>query len=908
MPRQHFLSATLLFVALPALADNVNMYFDSASSGATWNDSTTANWSATPGGPYTSVIGTYNIANFEGTGAAVNSAGVNVNGLAFNANGYTIQSGAVNFGSPGGGPAVTVATGVLATITSNIGKAGGSTYLRKEGEGALSITGASVQLDSLTVNTGTFQFNGGTMAFGAGLNLGNTAVAGTGVFALDGGTVNVTGGNNIFSNNATASSVFTQTGGTFNLTGGGYLYMGNQGAPVQTVAISGGVFNAANTGSQFLAIRGNASITVSGTAAATFNNLQIGHPTVGGAGTVNLDGGSLTLASMGRNNGTGTFNFNGGLLRASADSATYFQNLTRANVRDGGARIDTQAFNTTIAQVLAHSDIGGDAATDGGLTKSGAGILTLTSGANTYTGATTINQGTIDVRTAVGSLPSASAVTVAGGAALTHTLNGATIANSVSGNGTWTLNVLSGAINNFGLTGTNAGFTGAINIGAGARLIVGSGWTTAAGIPNASAVIQVANGGSVYYFGGSGALNNPITLNGDGVAEGAPGPYGALRVDGGVTYGGHVTLGSNARIGSQSGHGILSGGVTIGANTLTLNTSNSNLTFTGNLTSSAAGAVVKTGTFTAILGGDNSGLLGTVTVTLSNMFLNSATAASASAAWVVNAGTLANTLAGTPTHNLGSFGGSGGSLGNNVGGSAVTYSIGALGTDTTYSGTIVNTIGGGGTTALTKVGGGSLTLAGANSYTGNTLVSGGTLVISGSTATAGLIQVSSGATLGGGGSGGVATVADLGVLAPGHTGDNHLLLAELTLSNDAVLRFDLDAPLADPMSIVPDAASDHVATSGALMLDGKLRINALAGFGTPVSGNRWLLMTADSGVADGVLEVDTLNSPALSGGLSYLIDADSNPGYVYLAVVPEVGTASLFLLGLAALLRARKRR
>jgi fibronectin-binding autotransporter adhesin len=908
MPRQTLLSATLLFGTLPALADDVNMYFDSATSGATWDNATTANWSLTSAGPYNSTIGVWNIANFEGTGAAVNSAGVNVNGIAFNTNGYTIQSGAVTFGSPSGGPAATVATGVSATITSDIGKAGGGTHLRKEGAGALTITGASVQLDSLTVNAGTFQFNGGTMAFGNGLNLGNTAVAGTGVFALDGGTVNVTGGNNIFSNNAAASSVFTQTGGTFNLTGGGYLYMGNQAAPVQTIAVSGGVFNAANTGAQYLAIRGNASITVSGTASATFNNLQIGHPSVGGAGTVNLDGGSLTLASMGRNNGTGTFNFNGGLLRASAASATYFQNLTRANVRNGGARIDTQAFNTTIAQVLAHSDVGGDAATDGGLTKSGAGILTLTSGANTYTGATTINEGTVDVRTAVGSLPSASAVTVAGGAALTHTLNGATIANSVSGGGTWTLNVVSGAINNFTLTGTNAGFTGALNIGAGARLIIGSGWTTAAGLPGATAVVQVANGGAVYHTAGSGSMSNPITINGDGVAEGAPGPYGALRVDGGSTYTGAVTLGGNARIGGAGGHGTLTGNVTIGAHTLTLNTSNSNLTFTGNLTSTAAGAVVKTGNFTTILGGDNSGLLGTVTVAQSNLFLNSATAASASAAWVVNLGNLANTLAGNPTYSLGSLGGTGGSLGNNVGGSAVTYSIGALGTDTTYAGNIVNTIGGGGTTAITKVGGGSLTLAGANSYTGNTLVSGGTLVISGSTATAGLIQVSSGATLGGGGSGGLATVADLGVLAPGHTGDNHLLLAELNLSGDAVLRFDLDAPLADPMSIVPDAASDHVATTGALMLDGKLRINALAGFGTPVSGNRWLLMTANGGVADGVLEVDTLNSPALSGGLSYLIDADSNPGYVYLAVVPEGGTATLFLLGLAALLRARKRR
>ena len=39
--------------------------------------------------------------------------------------------------------------------------------------------------------------------------------------------------------------------------------------------------------------------------------------------------------------------------------------LTAANVRNGGAVIDTNGFNDTIGQALVHSSIGGDNATDG---------------------------------------------------------------------------------------------------------------------------------------------------------------------------------------------------------------------------------------------------------------------------------------------------------------------------------------------------------------------------------------------------------------------------------------------------------------------------------------------------------------------------------------------------------------
>jgi autotransporter-associated beta strand protein len=67
------------------------------------------------------------------------------------------------------------------------------------------------------------------------------------------------------------------------------------------------------------------------------------------------------------------------------------------------------------------------------------------------------------------------------------------------------------------------------------------------------------------------------------------------------------------------------------------------------------------------------------------------------------------------------------------GATAKTWQIGALGLSTTFAGTIVDGAGSSSTTApthITKVGAGTLTLSGLNTYTGNTTINEGTLSIS----------------------------------------------------------------------------------------------------------------------------------------------------------------------------------
>ena len=101
-------------------------------------------------------------------------------------------------------------------------------------------------------------------------------------------------------------------------------------------------------------------------------------------------GGDFTARSVapnGSGSGTTVFKFNGGILRARSDNATFFQGLSQTLVQAGGANIDDGGFTIAIAQNL----LDGGAA--GGLNKIGGGTLLL-NGANTYTGSTVVGNGT----------------------------------------------------------------------------------------------------------------------------------------------------------------------------------------------------------------------------------------------------------------------------------------------------------------------------------------------------------------------------------------------------------------------------------------------------------------------------------------------------------------------------------
>ncbi|MBN2580338.1 MAG: autotransporter-associated beta strand repeat-containing protein, partial [Pirellulales bacterium] len=125
------------------------------------------------------------------------------------------------------------------------------------------------------------------------------------------------------------------------------------------------------------------------------------------SGTVNLNKGGQIVANKIFTGGAAlqsVVNFDGGLLRAkSSDSAgnELINNnggavVFKLNVKDGGARIDTQAYADTITEPLLHDS--GASAEDGGLYKTGTGTLILSQDPQ-YTGDTTVNKGALIVGT-----------------------------------------------------------------------------------------------------------------------------------------------------------------------------------------------------------------------------------------------------------------------------------------------------------------------------------------------------------------------------------------------------------------------------------------------------------------------------------------------------------------------------
>jgi len=234
------------------------------------------------------------------------------------------------------------------------------------------------------------------------------------VIAKDGAKINPIG-NPTF---GIGSKLKLQTGSVY--TSGGSVIVGGQTTDGSTteVTVEGGSLNIAGSSIALILANVNSATNAYSNTIVTLSSGSITNSSTGGGirfggssktatnnsnvnGTFNLDGGVLTTARIYESDGTvstaynSTFNFNGGTLKAlatTANGATFLQTLNTANVKAGGALIDTNGANITIGQALVADTV----STGGGLTKLGAGTLTLT-GANTYTGSTLVSAGTLSV-------------------------------------------------------------------------------------------------------------------------------------------------------------------------------------------------------------------------------------------------------------------------------------------------------------------------------------------------------------------------------------------------------------------------------------------------------------------------------------------------------------------------------
>jgi autotransporter-associated beta strand protein len=378
--------ALVSVIALAATAHGAALTWDTVAGDGTTITAGSGNWNTTDivwndagsdvAWTQTSATVPLNSAIFggsDGTYAITVATGVATSALTFNASGYTLSASSTRTVTLGttGSTTLTLGAGKSATVGTNVIVSPPSgTALNIAGAGTLTIGGTNSQVRTLSNNL-TF---------------------------TSGPTVNVNTGGTLSSTSQLVLGTSTSSNSV--VVNGGAVSAGTAGTTA-SAAQNIVLFNATSVGGTTLTLTsGSVTNLATGQASGGESGLRFGSTTTHTNAvdtTVNLNGGTLSVARVYEGNtGSGlnsTFNFNGGLLRVTAgagNAANYMSGLNTASVKSGGARIDTNGVETTIAQALL--DGGGG----GGLTKEGNGTLHLT-GANTYTGATTINGGKLGI-------------------------------------------------------------------------------------------------------------------------------------------------------------------------------------------------------------------------------------------------------------------------------------------------------------------------------------------------------------------------------------------------------------------------------------------------------------------------------------------------------------------------------
>ncbi len=229
--------------------------------------------------------------------------------------------------------------------------------------------------------------------------------------------------------------------------------------------------------------------------------------------------------------GNTVFNFNGGILRARNNNPNYFGGISQALVQTGGANIDDGGFAITIKQNLL--DGGGG----GGLTKIGAGTLTLNS-ANTYTGGTVVSNGILNI---TGSLTGNGSVQVVAG-----TLSGSgTIAGSVviQTGGTLSPGAVIGAPTTLTLQ-NNLTLTGNLQIEVNKSLAVSNDVVNVVGTLNnvGTGTLTLVNSGPAYAAGDRFYLFNQPLVNGGGLTLSLATPGNGLAWSNELSVNGSITV------------------------------------------------------------------------------------------------------------------------------------------------------------------------------------------------------------------------------------------------------------------------------------------------------------------------------------------------------------------------------
>ncbi|MGL4634998.1 MAG: beta strand repeat-containing protein [Beijerinckiaceae bacterium] len=748
---------------------------------------------------------------WDGTITLGSAARINADSGTFHLNG-TINNG---------GHLLTVGGAGETTALGVISGAGG---LTKDGAGIFDLRGSNTYTGTTTINSGVIIIGGGTgLADGARVtvNVGGNyqlnsddtigSLEGSGSVFLNGKNL-TTGGDN---SSSTFSGVIGGTG-NFTTAGSGTQTLSGANTYTGTTTVSGGTLRIEN-GSALGTTEGGTTVEA-GAALAIAGGIAVGAEALTLNGSGIADGGALRNIS-GNNIWNGPITL-GSAARINSDAG--FLNLNGA-INNGGHLLTVGGAG----DIRANNVISGT----GGLTKDGAGAFDLR-GSNTFTGSTTVNGGTVLIVDGTGLADGARVTVNTGGY---YQLNFHDTIGSLEGSGGVILN---GRQLTMGGDNSSSTFSGVIDgtgdltkSGTGTMTLSGAntyaGTTTVSGgtlrIENASALgttagsTTVAAGAALAIAGDITVGAEALTLNGSGIADG-----GALRnISSLNTWGGAITLDSAARINSDAGPLFLNGTINNQGHLLTIGGAG---TIASTNVISGTGGLTKDGAGNVSLAGANT-FTGAVNVNAGTLQLLGGAALADSVAVTVASGATLQVFA---SETIGSLSGAGSvSLSGST-----TLTTGGNNASTTFSGGISEF---GDTSGLTKTGTGTMTLSGANTYTGTTTVSAGTLRIENGAAlgtTAGGTTVEAGAALaiaGGIDFGAEAlTLNEAGIANGGalrNISGNNIWFGAITLGSAA--RINSDADKLDLLDTVNNGG--HLLTVGGA--GGSLFVGVISGTG-----------------------------------------------------------------------------
>ncbi len=564
----------------------------------------------TGGNGYTLAVGPMNLISTGGTLTLnASNANLNVNGItSAGASGLTTVLGSSN-------------TTISAAITA-------TTALTKQGTGKLTLNGANTFVGSTLIQTGTVALASGTTLASTNLNLSAGATLDAGAL---GSALAMNSSQLLMGKGTVNGSVDTASGGV--ILPGGNLAAGTLTVTTNLTLSSGGTLKfdlAHNTAigggtNDLIVVGGNLNVAGSTTLGLNFLNgspvtgvytliqygtisgdttlasitlpsnprysLSLSNDTVNKAVELVVAGvpGTLVWLGDGINNGWDNAGSYQSWTNIASLSLDYFYDGDNVTFNDSGS--DSPVINITTVNspgsltvnATQNYDFTGSGGIAGvaSLTKSGSGTLILET-ANTYTGPTVINGGTLQIGNANASGTLGTSAVTNNGTLTFNRTDGIGLANDLHGTG----NIVYNGTGSVTPTSVNNDYTGSTVVNNGILYA-----TTGAAFGQSSGT-TVNSGAQVYITANVNIGAEPLTLAGAGLHKGASGVtiYGGaltlssnstINVDGGATLiltnAAGIAGGSNALATAGSGTLTLGGPVALGTNSLTINSGTLNL-------------------------------------------------------------------------------------------------------------------------------------------------------------------------------------------------------------------------------------------------------------------------------------------------------------------------------------------